>query len=379
MKKLRVLLTGGGTGGHVYPIIAVSQKLRDWAEKNVIGADLRYFGAIDGYRPTLEAAKIKVVKITTSKLRRYFSFLNFLDFFRFWIGFFQSLVKIFFYMPEVAFSKGGPGALPVVLACRFYFIPIVVHESDTSPGLTNKISTRSAKVLDLAFDSAASNFPKRKGTINIVGNPVRTELLSVIPKEQAKKTLGFDANRPLVLILGGSQGAEKINDFVLNGLELLLTKYQALHQVGPEKYAEYKQQYAFISKNFSPLLTRNYRFSSYFEKELGLAMDAADVIISRAGAGAIFEIAAKGKPSILIPFPEAARNHQTQNAYEYAKTGAAIVIEQENLLSSIVISQIDRMLNDPRIIEKMSTAAKNFYRPDAAEKIATHILELWRQ
>lgn len=377
-QRLKVLLAGGGTGGHIYPIIAVSQKLKVWAEKNAIAYDLRYFGAPESYKSVLQASGIKISKIVSSKMRRYFSLLNFFDFFKFIFSFFQSLFKIYWYMPDVAFSKGGPGALPVVLACKFYFIPIVVHESDAIPGLTNKISVRLAQTVDLAFNSAAQ-YIKTKKELNIVGNPVREEILAQISQEQAKIELGLDPQKPLVLVLGGSQGSGRINDFILENLEGLLLKYQVMHQVGTEKYKDYKAQYDFLTENFSPAMTANYKFTQYLENsELSKAMDAADVIISRSGAGAIFEIAAKGKPSILIPFPDAASNHQKENAYQYAQSGAAVVIEEENLLPSILLSELEKILNKPEVKLKMGAAARDYFQPDAANKIATDILELWQ-
>ena len=377
-QKLRVLLTGGGTGGHIYPIIAVSQKLKSWAEKNAISYNLRYFGAPGAYKSVLQESGIKISKITSSKMRRYFSGLNFFDFFKFIFSFFQSLFKIYFFMPDVAFSKGGPGSLAVILACKFYFIPIIVHESDAIPGLTNRISAKLAKTVDLAFNSA-SEYLKTKSEMNIVGNPIREEIIQQIPQDQAKTELGLILQMPLVLVLGGSQGSGRINDFILENLEGLLLKYQVLHQVGEEKYKDYKGQYEFLTENFSPAVTANYKFTQYLENsELSKAMDAADVIISRAGAGAIFEIAAKGKPSILIPFPDAASNHQKENAYQYAKTGAAVVIEEENLLPSILMSELEKILNNQEIKTKMSAAAKDYFQPEAANKIATDILELWQ-
>ena len=378
MRKLRVLLTGGGTGGHIYPIIAVAQELRSWAEKNEVRKDIRYYGQPDSCRPALEENKIRIIKIASSKLRRYFSFLNFLDAFKFVWGFFQGLCKIFWFMPDAAFSKGGPGALSVLLACRFYRIPIVVHESDLIPGLTNRVSARWAKTLDLASASAIPRFPKTKAKINIVGNPVRQELLINTPQDQAKTALGFDPKKPLILVLGGSQGSAKINNFILENLEQFLAKFQVLHQVGGEKRQEYQTQYNFIAKSLSPLLAQNYKFVDFLSKNQGLALDAADMIISRAGAGAIAEISIKGKPSILIPFPDAANGHQRQNADEYSRTGAAILIEEENLLPNVVVGQIEKVLQSSDLRAKIASAAKGFAKPNAAKEIAKHILELWR-
>ncbi len=387
MRKLRILLTGGGTGGHIYPIAAVAQQLRVWVEKNGIEPDLRYFGDPGEYRAVIEKAKIRIVKIAASKMRRYFSFLNFLDFFKFLFGFCQALFKIYFFMPDAAFSKGGPGSLAVVFACRLYQIPLVVHESDAVPGLTNKISARRARIVDLAFLSAAQYLSsgggsafggKTKAKVNVVGNPVREELEAEIPVGQAKSSFGFNPQRPLILFLGGSQGSSRINDFVIENLESLLNKYQILHQTGKDKFQEYKMQYDFITENFPPPIIANYKFFDYLDQNFNEALSSADLVVSRAGAGAIFEIASKGKPAILIPFPDAAADHQKENAYRYAEGGGAVVIEEENLLPSIFLSQAEKILNNPDVKEKMIAGAKDFYQPGAAGRIASHILELWQ-
>ncbi|MDP1719174.1 MAG: UDP-N-acetylglucosamine--N-acetylmuramyl-(pentapeptide) pyrophosphoryl-undecaprenol N-acetylglucosamine transferase [bacterium] len=376
MKKLRIILAGGGTGGHVYPLIAVSQKLRQWAEKSGGEADLRFFGNPGEYKDDLTANGIRISKIASSKLRRYFSPLNFVDFFKFIFSVFQCFWKIYWFMPDALFSKGGPGSIPVTLACFFYAIPIVVHESDTVPGLGTRFTSRFARVVELGFAAAAKHFGHVKGKMAVVGDPVRKEILEHFDQAAAKTDLGFDPAKPLVLVFGGSQGSNRMNDFVIANLEALLLKFQILHIVGREKFHEYKNQYDFIAKNFSPILLAGYKYFDYLGKDMGKALDAADVVVARGGAGGIFEIAAKGKPSIIVPFPEAAADHQKENGYVYASTGAAMVIEQENLLPSIFLSQIDKIFSDQQFRAKMSAAALAFYQADSADRIAVDILEL---
>ncbi len=376
MNKLRIIFAGGGTGGHIYPIIAVSEKLREWAERNGFAPDLRYFGNSGVFKEALMAGNIRISRVAESKLRRYFSILNFVDVFKFVFSVFQCLWKIYWFMPDAVFSKGGPGSLPVVLVCFFYNIPIVIHESDTVPGLANKLASRFARVVELAFGSAAKHFPKFRGKMDVVGNPVRSEILQHFEQADAKAALGFDPNKPLLLVFGGSQGSNRMNDFIIGNLEPLLLKFQILHFVGREKFPDYKNQYDFITKNFSPILLGSYKFFNYLDKEMAKAMAAADLIVARGGAGAIFEIAAKGKPSIIVPFPEASADHQKENGYAYASTGAAVVIEQENLLPSIFLNQAEKILMDPEVKAKMSAAATAFYQADAADRISVDILEL---
>jgi len=370
MDNVRVLLTGGGTGGHIYPLVAVAQKLR--------GIDIYYFGNPGLFRDYLRRNGIKIHKIASSKWRRYFSLYNFLDVFKFLWSIFQSLWKVFWVMPDAAFSKGGPGSLAIIFACRFYRIPLVIHESDAVSGWTNKISARRAKKIELAFEEAMGDFKNinAKAEIRVTGQPVRSELLIAGDSSRAKSSFGFTQSLPVLLIMGGSRGSEKINDFILNNFEALVSKFQVLHSVGLSNYSDYRNEFEFISKDINPSLLGRYYFVSYFEQNLASAYDAADLIISRAGAGAIFETAAKGKPSILIPLPNSANGHQDQNALIYTKAGAAVVVEEENLLINVFINEALKITTNSALMEKMSTAAKNFYKSDAADAIAEDILSL---
>ncbi|HZX01081.1 MAG TPA: glycosyltransferase, partial [Candidatus Paceibacterota bacterium] len=219
MRKLRVLLTGGGTGGHIYPLVAVVAEMQTQCGQRGIPLDLRYLGAYGPFKSLLEANNIKVGRVAESKLRRYVSIHNFIDGPKFIYSFFQAAVKIFFFMPDVIFSKGGPGALAVVLAAKLYFIPVIIHESDTVPGLTNLLSARFAKLILTSFPGTESYFPGKQ--VMLVGNPIRRSLLAGVAaesKQRNKVAYGFDPQLPLILVMGGSQGAININDFILDNL-----------------------------------------------------------------------------------------------------------------------------------------------------------------
>lgn len=355
----RILLTGGGTGGHIYPLIAVARKLKGEAE-------LKYFGPKNIFSFYLLGEGIAIKHITSSKIRRYFSFLNFLDGFRFAWSIFQAFFKVYWFMPDVCFSKGGPGSIPVILVCRFYRIPIVIHESDSIPGKANLIASRYAKIIELGFESAAKYFGRLPSEIKVVGNLVREEILRFVNPAEARRVFGLDVSKPTILVLGGSQGATRINDFIYKNLDSLIAKYQIIHGVGNENYIEYMSRFEKLPKG--------YFVAAYFENNLPEAYGAADLVISRAGATTIFELSALGKPSILMPLPESANDHQKENAYQYAKTGAAIVIEQENLLVNLLESQLHQLLNSPEKLKLMSKVAKGFYRPNAIELIVQDIL-----
>lgn len=375
MKKLRILLTGGGTGGHIYPLISVAEQIYRLAGEQKQEVEMKYFGPASNLNNEFEICGIKVKKIISSKWRRYFSLKNFIDAPKFVFSFFQALFKILWFMPDAVFSKGGPGALAVILASRFYRVPVFIHESDTIPGLTNRLSGRFAKIIFISFEKTAQYFPSEK--VVLAGNPIRTNLLEDVPEpEIAKKTLGLNPADPVILVIGGSQGALKINNFILDNLEEILKATQIIHQSGPANFLEVKKETDFMLKTLGDFYKNRYYLTAYFEgtKNLKDVFAVADLVLSRAGSGAIFEIAAFAKPAILIPLEEAAGDHQRINAYEYAETGAAIVIEENNFKPSIFISQAQKILGDAELKKKMSEAAKKFSKPEAAKIIAEEII-----
>lgn len=373
--KIRILLTGGGTGGHIYPLISVTEEIYRLTKERNQEVEIRYLGPASILNREFRKRGVRVGEIISSKLRRYFSLDNFIDIPKFILSFFQALFKVFWFMPDVVFSKGGPGALAIILASRIYRLPIIIHESDTVPGLTNRLSARFAKRIAIAFEKAAQYFPEEK--VILVGNPVRSNLLKDIPdQETAKKVLGFNSEEPLILVMGGSQGALKINNFILDNLREILDLAQVIHQAGPANFQEVKKEADFILQSLDDFYKKRYHLEGYLEEDLKDAFAAADLVLSRAGAGAIFEIAAFAKPAILIPLEESAGDHQKFNAYEYAKTGAAIVIEEPNFKSSIFLVQAQKILTDLDLKRKMSEAAKSFAKPEAAKKIAEEIIGL---
>ena len=386
---MRILFTGGGTGGHIYPILAVVEELQAFAAKRNINIDLQYLGAPGNFRKLFIANGVSVSKILSAKLRRYFDLRNFFDFILFPISVIQAFWKVFWIMPDVLFSKGGPGSLPVVIACKFYQIPVVVHDSDSTIGLANKLALSFADRIAVSFISAAEeivgmqkNAKKAesfRAKIAFVGNPIRPSLFrgDILDKQTAKKMLGFESEKPLMLILGGSQGSSTINDFMLNIAGELVKDWQIFHQTGIDNFNSVKGELAVVLKGFGEGEKSQYKIIPYFEKNIKDAYSAADIVISRASAGSIFEIAAFGKPSILIPLSEKVVGvHQIRNAYEYAKTGAAVIVEEENLKPHIFMSQLNKIIGDVDLLKKMSEAARGFSKPDAASKIAEEIIRL---
>jgi UDP-N-acetylglucosamine--N-acetylmuramyl-(pentapeptide) pyrophosphoryl-undecaprenol N-acetylglucosamine transferase len=366
---LRVLLTGGGSGGHVYPLLAVHEALK----KDRDDIEFFYLGPQDAFSQALKDAGIKVSFISGAKLRRYASLENILDFFRFWIGLLEAWWKLFWIMPDTVFSKGGTGAFPVVCAAWFYRIPVVIHESDAQPGLTNLLSSWFASRILTSFASANRYFDPKKTLL--VGNPVRAVLLQErTTPEVAKQELGFSPALPLMLVMGGSQGSQRINEFIMVNLQAIIKDTQVLHVTGAAQYADVqKLTRAALFETAVADAEHRYKAVPYLQGgDLRNALTAADLIVGRAGSGAIFEGAAFGKPMILIPHA-ASNQHQHANAYEIARAGGAIVIEENNLLLGIFAAQAGLLLRNQAEWQKMSDAARAFGKPNAAELVSQEI------
>ena len=366
----RVLLVGGGTGGHIMPLIAVAEEMQKAG-----GVRLDYMGPRSQFLSDFETHGIKCHTVPGSKMRRYFSLANIFMPFELLAGFIAALFKLYFIMPDAVFSKGGPGALAVLFAARFYFIPIVVHESDSIPGITNRISGSFAKKVVIALAPAAEYFKKKR--VVLIGNPVRSELLENIPApESAKAALGFDAKRPLVFFVGGSQGAARINQFVVENLPEFLARFQVVHQSGNANFKDADVMSRSVLNGLPDDKRGDYKLFGFMAAdEIKNAYAAADIVVSRTGASSIAEIAVFGKPAILVPIPASvAGEHQVLNASEYARTGAAAVIEETNLSPNIFLAEVQKILSDEGLRQKMSGAARGFAKPNAAADIAKVVL-----
>ena len=379
MEKFRVAFTGGGSGGHIYPILAVAEALQAKCDQLKAPVEFSYLGPKDPYSALLSQRGIPVYPIASGKMRRYFSVDNFLDGPKFVIGFFQALWKLYFIMPDVVFSKGGTGALPVVVAAWFYRIPVAIHDSDAQPGLTNVTSGRFATRVFLSFARAAAFF--RADKVEVTGSPLRTELLGErVSREAAKEIMGFDKTQPLVLIIGGSQGAQRINEFALANLPQFVAMTSVLHQTGAGNFADVEKLSRAALAN-API-TYRYVPVGYFgggggdaAGDMATALTAADVVVARSGSS-VCEFAAFGLPAILIPLSTSANDHQRVDAYEFAATGAAIVIEEANLLPGIFFAQLTNILTDADLRAKMSAASSAFFIPGATDKIADGLMRM---
>ncbi len=368
-KTVRLLFTGGGTGGHLFPIIAIAREIKRLSDN----PDIRfyYIGPRDPMSAMVLAQEnFKIHNIPAGKIRRYFSFRNIIDIlFKIPFGILQSVFFLLIARPKLVFSKGGTGAAAVLIAAKILFIPIFIHESDTVPGQTNRLAYPWAKKVFISFPK--TEYFDLSKTI-LTGNPIEKELMEG-SMDSAKEVFNLTLTRPLLLFLGGSQGAQPINDFILNNLNALLAKYEVIHVCGKRNHAEVRTgSEAVIQKELEPYY-HLYEFLN--ELELKHAYKAADLVISRSGSGTIFELAAIGKPAILIPLPSSAGNHQSKNAYEYAKNKAAVIMEEENLKPGLFMEEIAFLVANKEERDRMSKNALEFAKPLAAKAIAREILE----
>lgn len=317
----RIILTGGGTAGHVTPNIALLPRLR------AAGYEISYIGSFEGIEKKLiEAQGIPYYGISSGKLRRYFDLKNFTDPFRVLKGFAEASRLIKQLRPDVVFSKGGFVSVPVVMAAKRSHVPVICHESDLTPGLANKLSMPSATKVCCNFPETMQYLPKGKAVLT--GCPIRKEL-SEGSRANALTFTGFTAGKPVLLAMGGSLGAAAINQAVRDALPELLKDWQIVHLCGKGKLDE------------SLAGTKGYVQYEYIQKELPDIFALSDIVISRAGANAICELLALRKPALLIPLSaKASRGDQILNARSFERQGFSMVLEEEELTKETFLKAV---------------------------------------
>lgn len=367
---MRIVLTGGGTGGHIFPIVAVVKKIRETASE---GADLELlFLGPDGdlEKEAMEKELIPTKKILSGKLRRYFSASYVPDLIKIPIGIIQSLWQMLVFMPDAVFSKGGYAGVPVVVAAWLYRIPVVIHESDITPGLANQFSARLASSVTVSFPGTANFFNPAK--VSITGNPIREEIV-MGSKEEARNIFSLSDEKKIILVMGGSQGARIINEAVVRILPKLLKNYEIIHLTGDREYQNVVEEAGRLGIKAGH---GGYHPFPFLRGEISHALAAADLVLSRAGANALTEIAANSKPAIVVPLKTSANNHQELNASAFAEAGAAVVVDQDNLGENILLEKIEGIMANGELQFELSERIKKFYNPEAAKKIAEEIIKL---
>jgi UDP-N-acetylglucosamine--N-acetylmuramyl-(pentapeptide) pyrophosphoryl-undecaprenol N-acetylglucosamine transferase len=305
-------------------------------------------------------------------MRTYFSLKNFSDVFKTFFGSINAIYKLFSIYPDVVFGKGGYASFPPILAARILGIPVLIHESDSSPGRVNAWAGHFAKKIAVSFPEASEYFPKERTAWT--GQPIRAEIEHPALQTEALQYFKLESGLPVILILGGSQGAELINNTVLDALPRLTKSYQVIHQTGIKNFATTSGQ-ADVILTDSELKSRYLPFAFLNPLQMKMAAGAAHIVISRAGS-TLFEIASWGVPSILIPFKNSHADHSRKNAFNYARAGACSVIEEANMTANILSSEIERIFSDKPGYEQMKQSAIAFNKPGAAEKIAQELVNI---
>lgn len=354
MKK--IVMTGGGTAGHVTPNIALFDSL----QKD--GYEIHYIGSYEGIEKGLiEDKKIPYYGISSGKFRRYRSWKNLTDPFRVIHGFFQARRLLGRIRPNVVFSKGGFVSVPVVMAAKTRHIPVIIHESDLTPGLANKLAMPSATKVCCNFPETLPYLPKEKAVLT--GSPIRQELLHG-NKQAAKDFCGFTGDLPILMVMGGSIGSVYINNAIRGCIDTLLTKYQIIHLCGKGNIDESLKD------------KKGYAQFEYISENLPDLFAAADLVVARAGANSICELLALHKPNILIPLSRnASRGDQILNANSFAKQGFSAVLEEEEVTSEKLMATIDDVMAHR---SKYIDAMKNSGQMNAIETIMGLIEEVSR-
>lgn len=339
-RKKKIVLTGGGTAGHVTPNIALLPALRE------AGYEIAYVGSQDGIEKELmRDCGIPYIGVPTGKLRRYFDLKNFTDPFRVLQGYAKARQFLKSYRPDVVFSKGGFVSVPVVRAAAGLKIPCVIHESDMTPGLANKLCFGAAKKVCCNFPETVDKLPKGKAVLT--GTPIRAELFTG-DREEGLRICGFSAEKPVLMIMGGSQGAQSVNEAVRGHLDELLRDFQIVHLCGAGKYDAAKDG------------IEGYQQFEYVKEDLKHLFAAADLLISRAGANAIFEILALKKPNLLIPLSIGTRGDQILNARSFEAQGFSKVLvesEEEGILDAKLVSTVRALYEERDTYRKAMAAA----------------------
>lgn len=376
------MAAGGGSGGHVTPVLAVLRELKkhDKSLKAYFVTDKAFGGQAASMMSTLNF-EVPVKKISAGKLRRYHNisiwkqlfnlptlFKNIRDVFLTGWGFLQSLLLLRKVKPDVVFTKGGFVCLPVGLAASFLKIPLVIHDSDAHPGLTNRLLAKHAAVI--ATGAPVENYPYPKAKTHYVGIPVSSAFRPVTTdeKQKCKAALGLvDTKKPLVVVTGGGLGARNLNHAIVSVADALLKKASILHITGQANYQEVLQH--------APEHV-DYIVKPFITEGLALVFGAAEVVVTRAGATSMSELAAMAKPVVIVPNPYLTGGHQIKNAAVYKESGAAVIVDEEKLILNPLVlkNAVEKIIDDKKTMQELSKAIYKFAKPDSAIDMAALIV-----
>jgi UDP-N-acetylglucosamine--N-acetylmuramyl-(pentapeptide) pyrophosphoryl-undecaprenol N-acetylglucosamine transferase len=381
-RPLRLIATGGGTGGHTYPAITTIRVTRELLREAGIGLDVLYVGSATGLEARVaEQEQLPFQAVSTGKLRRSTNLLrmisteNLRDIGRLSKGLAQARRVVRAFRPDVVLSTGGYVAVPVGLAARVADAPLLVHEQTTRLGLANRVLLRRAAAIALSSPTTVELLPATlRDRAVVTGNPIRVELLDGDARRGVKALswTGWDASLPTVYVTGGAQGAVQINRLVEAVLEWLLARANVVHQCGASSLADSQRR----AEQLPPGLADRYRVIEFVGAELSDVHALADVVISRSGAGTLAELTALGKPSVLIPLIPTGGAEQEHNARYLQQAGAARALLGASPTPEDLIRALDDLIRDPALRAEMSGQAARLGRPHAARDLATLLLRL---
>ncbi|HOA40730.1 MAG TPA: undecaprenyldiphospho-muramoylpentapeptide beta-N-acetylglucosaminyltransferase [Halanaerobiales bacterium] len=370
---MKAIITGGGTGGHIYPALAIARALEERGWK------ILYLGSKGGLESTLVREEgFNYQEVQVAPLPRKLSVKLMSSVFKTMLGFFQARKLIKEFQPDVVLGTGGFVAGPVVLAASALKIPSIIHEQNVYPGFTNKLLARKVDIIALNFAAARDYFPEKiKARFVVTGNPVRQAILNT-DKEIGLEKLSLERGKKTILVFGGSQGAMSINRAMLEVYKYYTesNKVQIIQITGEKNYQQVLQDIEDAGVKLKE--NRHYKIIPYL-REMEYAYAVADLVVYRAGATGIAEITAKGIPAILIPYPYAAENHQEYNARNLEKQGAAEVILDRDLKGQVLIEKIEELLSNEDRLKEMAQNSKSLGKAEATENIVSLIQDLLKK
>ncbi len=370
---MRVLISGGGTGGHIYPALSVATLLRDSYQ-----ADILYLGSDDGMETKLvPEAGFRLLTVKAGKLQRFIAWKTVVGVARVPVGMAQAVSIVRRFRPDVAFTSGGYVAVPAGIAARLNGVPLLIHQQDVSPNLSNRLIAPLATRISVAFADSLQHFPAAK-TVHL-GNPVRQAILDVrqTTPEQARAALGFDPELPLLLVTGASSGARHLNQAICQILATLLPRCQVLHLSGPALFEETRPLAESAMAGLDAETRKRYRLVPYMSDEMPLALQAASLALCRSGASTLCELAVLQKPAILVPLPPGfGGSPQEINARMFEQHQAATLLLDSDLEPEILVERIISIIDSPDRLKTMAAAASQLAKLQATQEIVDTIVKM---
>lgn len=372
---MRVVVSGGGTGGHIYPALAVATQLRTQYQ-----AEILFLGSDDGLETQLvPAAGFRLVTVKAGKVRRYISWQTVKGVMRIPVGAVQAIEIVRKFRADVAFTSGGYVAVPTGLAAYLNRVPLLMHQQDVPPNLSNKQVAPLATRISVAFADSVAYFPANK-TLHL-GNPIRQAMLDIrrVGPMVARTQFGLAGEQPMLLVTGGSQGARHLNQVVCQALPDLLKICQVLQISGQDLYQETLAQSNSVLAEVDPALRARYRLVPYLNEEMPAALQAADLVLCRSGASTLCELATLGKPGLLVPLPPAiGKSPQEANAQMFERRRAGLVIKNADLEPRLLAERVHYIMASPELLAAMMEASRSLAKPQATQEIVDELIKIAR-